>query len=66
MPFLERQFFTQMTVKRIEEKVGKPLLTSAALGGDKFHDICLGYLCSETFNRRAAALKLSLFSRVCL
>ena len=32
-PFLERQFFTQMTVERREEKVGKPLLTGSALGG---------------------------------
>ena len=39
-PFLERQFFTQMTVERREEKVGKPLLTGSALGGDKFRDIC--------------------------
>ena len=39
MPFFERQFCTQMTVKRIEEKVGKPLLTGSALGGDKFRDI---------------------------
>ena len=29
-PFLERQFFTQMTVERREEKVGKPLLTGSA------------------------------------
>ena len=40
MPFFERQFFTQMTVERREEKVGKPLLTGSALGGDKFRDIC--------------------------
>ena len=40
MPFLERQFCTQMTVKGIEEKIGKPLLIGSALGGDKFHDIC--------------------------
>ena len=40
MPFLEWQFFTQMTVKRREGKVGKPLLTSSALGGDKFRDFC--------------------------
>ena len=40
-PFLERQFFTQMTVERREEKVGKPLLTGSALGGDKFRDICI-------------------------
>ena len=29
-----------MTVERREEKVGKPLLTGSALGGDKFRDIC--------------------------
>ena len=29
-----------MTVERREEKVGKPVLTGSALGGDKFHDIC--------------------------
>ena len=29
-----------MTVERREEKVGKPLSTGSALGGDKFHDIC--------------------------
>ena len=40
MPFFERQFFTQKTVERREEKVGKPLLTGSALGGDKFRDIC--------------------------
>ena len=39
-PFSERQFFTQMTVERREEKVGKPLLTGSALGGDKFRNIC--------------------------
>ena len=39
MPFFERQFFTQMTVERREEKVGKHLLTGSALGGDKFRDI---------------------------
>ena len=37
---MERQFFTQMTVERREEKVGKPLLTGFALGGDKFRGIC--------------------------
>ena len=36
MPIFERQFFTPMTVERREEKVGKPLLTGSALGGDKF------------------------------
>ena len=40
MPFFERQFFTQKTVERREEKVGKPLLTGSTLGGDKFHNIC--------------------------
>ena len=29
-----------MTVERREEKVGKPLLTGSALGGDEFRDIC--------------------------
>ena len=33
MFFLERQFFTQMTVERKED------LTGSALGGDKLHDI---------------------------
>ena len=40
MAFFEREFFTQMTVGRREEKVGKPLLTGSALGGDKFRNIC--------------------------
>ena len=40
MPFFERQFFTQVTVDRREEKVGKPLFTGSALGGDKFRNIC--------------------------
>ena len=40
MPFFERQFFTQMTVERREEKVGKPLLAGSALGSDKFRNIC--------------------------
>ena len=29
-----------MTVERREEKVGKPLLTGSALGGNKFRNIC--------------------------
>ena len=40
MPFFERQFFTEMTVERREEKVGKPFLTGSALSGDKFCNIC--------------------------
>ena len=40
MPFLERQFFTQMTVERREVKIGKPLLTGSALCGDEFRNIC--------------------------
>ena len=40
MPFFERQFFTQITVGRREEKVGKHLLTGSALGGVKFRNIC--------------------------
>ena len=29
-----------MTVGKREEKVGKPLLTRSALGGDKFRNMC--------------------------
>ena len=50
-PFLERQFFTQMTVERREEKVGKPLLTGSALFesyhliGPSSRQLCQQLLC---------------------